>query len=548
MIARSVSFRAIRPRKPIEVGSSISSLKLGSTGFKLSIRANSQYNYNQPYNASFDQQQQQQNQQQHQQQKHHYYQLPPKTSTVSKIIRSLVIFGVLTGFSYYMWWPKHTFPSSVAKILRKGLWAESDRGDYDYKLALKYYLQALNHCNEIRLDPLSDEYTGIQLKIGEMFEILNMKSDAAFIYNEIATLYLAVLTAPKNSPESKRIRNVNHRRHLIKKDLRIALKLAVMNQDDPVLAKSILMTHLIIAQDEINRHPAYDSSLHKYIAKFDENSPSISSLHTIIDKDSIIVSQDKTSARFLKSPEPWEPFADEFFSSMDYLSVLCIGSGDIGMAIRVKLSNTEAMLMADQDLDKIILSQCNLGSLLYLQSGQFEDQEYKIKKRFANQCDIDYKKLLPRTLFKSQDASDDIDIKLNETITPEEKNEYKAILEGKQKSLNFALALYESVITFSKNLPQDVVKNNNNINETAALATYGLGVVNLNLRNYEAAERYLREARVRSKNCGYHELLENIETELKKVFKEQESSKLGLDESDKPSGMNIDVHLVSYNK
>ena len=108
-----------------------------------------------------------------------------------------------------MWWPKHTFPSSIAKFLRKGLWAESDRGEFDYQLALKYYLQALEHANEIGLDPLSDEYTGIQLKIGEMFERLNMLTDAAYIYNEIATLYLTVLTAPRDSQRDKELKIVN---------------------------------------------------------------------------------------------------------------------------------------------------------------------------------------------------------------------------------------------------------------------------------------------------------------------------------------------------
>ena len=59
-------------------------------------------------------------------------------------------------------------------------------------MALKYYLEALAKCDELGMDKLLDEYTGIQLKIGEMFERLNMMEDAAFIYNEIATLYLNV--------------------------------------------------------------------------------------------------------------------------------------------------------------------------------------------------------------------------------------------------------------------------------------------------------------------------------------------------------------------
>ena len=50
-----------------------------------------------------------------------------------------------------------------------------------------------------------------------MFERLNMLTDAAYIYNEIATLYLTVLTAPRDSPEGQRIKDRKHRRHLIQK-------------------------------------------------------------------------------------------------------------------------------------------------------------------------------------------------------------------------------------------------------------------------------------------------------------------------------------------
>ena len=63
-----------------------------------------------------------------------------KTSWVKKLFYVTAGLGVITGYAYYMWWPKHTFPSSIAKILRKGLWAESDKGEFDYQLALKHYL------------------------------------------------------------------------------------------------------------------------------------------------------------------------------------------------------------------------------------------------------------------------------------------------------------------------------------------------------------------------------------------------------------------------
>ena len=114
---------------------------------------------------------------------------PPKTPFYQKFLYFIAFGTISGGVAYYLWWPKHTFPSSVAKILRKGLHAESDKGDCDFQLALKYYIQALQECDSLEMDKLSDEYTGIQLKIAEMFERMHMFIVPAFIYNEFSLLY-----------------------------------------------------------------------------------------------------------------------------------------------------------------------------------------------------------------------------------------------------------------------------------------------------------------------------------------------------------------------
>ena len=80
-----------------------------------------------------------------------------------------------------------------------------------------------------------------------------------------------------------------------------------------------------------------------------------------------------------------------------------------------------------------------------------------------------------------------------------------------------------------QNLFHNFVKQHNEINETVALATYGLGVINLHLSHYEKAERLLRESRVRAKSCDYGTLLPMIEKELEKLFNEKSLTK---DEND----------------
>ncbi|KAI5961373.1 uncharacterized protein KGF55_003996 [Candida pseudojiufengensis] len=493
-----------------------------------SLRQYSQYNYNKTY-ANFNP--------------------PPKRSLFKKLLYTTLGLTFVTGCAYYIWWPKHTFPSSVAKILRKGLWAESDKGENDYQLALKYYLEALEHCQEIGMDPLSDEYTGIQLKIGEMFERLGMLSDASFIYNEIATLYLSVLTARKDQEQGpSRIKNRDHRRHLIQKDLRIAIKLVELNKNNPQFCKAILVTHLIIAQDEINKlmNPKENKlNLLNKVNQGDQTQEGQKGNFTAtLDKDRIIINDANGNevSQIKKTPEVWEPFNDEFFNAMDLLSAICISTGDLAMASKVKIAMTEAMLLADVEPGEMLLSQCNLGSLLYMQAEELEAQEISLKRKFSELSGIEFKVL-------NQDSiSDDTTNKLNEKITKEDQQIFNKILKTREVCLQLSIKSYESVLQFAKSIPQDVIKQNNQINETVALATYGLGVINLHLSNYDKAERLLRESRVRSKACDYEYLIPEIERELNKLFEEKKNIELtGFKNNDKNGSgvktIEMDIHL-----
>ncbi|ODV79941.1 uncharacterized protein CANTADRAFT_50751 [Suhomyces tanzawaensis NRRL Y-17324] len=464
---------------------------------------------------------------------HHQYQAPnqPRHSWLPRILASLVVLSAIGGYSFYMFWPHHTFPSSVAKILRKGLWAESDKGENDYQLALKHYLEALDECNNVGVDKLSDEYTGIQLKVGEMFERLNMLQDAAFVYNEIGTLYLTVLTAPADSPQHKRIRDRDHRRHLIQKDLRIAIKLVELNRNDPNLSKAILLTHLIIAQDEVNRQLKANGS--------PAGATPPNDYRATVENDSIVLTNNGVTTTIKKTPEVWEPFADEFFNAMDLLGAICIQIGDLAMASRVKISMTEAMLLADAEPHKILMSQCNLGSLLYLQADEFEAQEVALRRKFAESAGLQYEQVKTEDLLGQNKQAQEV---LEQGVSDEEKILYANTISSKNKCIQLATKSFESVLDFARGLPVDVANSNGNINQTVALATYGLGVVHLHLAEYEKAERLLRESRVRSKSCGYDELIGEIERELGKLFKEKKNLKEGKEGKDK-GPIQMDIHL-----
>lgn len=481
----------------------------------------------------------------------HFQNLQTRPSRFKRFLYFNLGLVAMTSFAYYMWWPKHTFPLSVAKILRKGLWAESDRGEKDYQLALKHYLDALQECDDLEMDPLCDEYTGVQLKIAEMYERLDMVDEAAFIYNEIATLYLSVLKADPNSPLGRRIKGIDHRAHLIQKDLRIALKLTQLNRLTTSLCKAILITHLLIAEDEVRRKlglPENSASLifgpessilNGGLLYLDpKKDPTAAAAAASATTGTTVTTVGSGSGKPLgndveatetavlqANPEAWEPFVDEYFNGLDMLTVLCLSMGDITTAARIGFSKDVQMMLADVPVDKRLLSMCNTASVLYCQADLFEAEEQKLRKSFAVAAGVDYDKLKAihdplQPISVSGTEAEDIRNQIALVVSPSEKREYEQIVASKDKLIEVAVTMYEAVIAGAKEVQGTPVVAE--IEKPAALATYGLGVVYLHLSQYDKAERLLREARVRSRKCGYDELIEEIERELKKVFSERE--------------------------
>lgn len=402
----------------------------------------------------------------------------------TKILLTVVGGISLIGFSaWWVYWPHHTFPKSVAKILRKALWAESEKGKKDYQTALKHYLEALAEADKNKLDVLSDEYTGIQLKVGEMYERLNMNQDALMVYSEIASAYVDGLTTPGKIPISKRP-------HIVQKDLRVVVKIVELNKSNPYASKMLLMTHFMIAQEEVAKRSKTVAGMIKDekdqilgdIAKV--NSDEVSYTNPIR-QDSFKIDGEQKVVILERNREAWEPFRDELFNARDLYVAICLATGDLQSAVRTKIATTEWMLSADCDPGEILMSQTNLGSLMYLQAEEFEAKESRAIQ---------------------QKVSEDI-------ISAERFN--------KQSCIDLALRCYESVLKFSKELPAQL-RRNENVEESIALSTYGLGVVKLHLGELEVAKNLLRESRLRAKGSGFNDLVSEAERELEKLSKEVE--------------------------
>jgi hypothetical protein len=271
-----------------------------------------------------------------------HFQPPPPLPPQGKVrpYRWVIIVGAamavsLFSFRYYT---QHNYPPEVAAKLRKGLRAELDgggQGEPDYKLALQYYLEALEEADLVGLHYLSDQYTGLQIKIAEMYEKLGMNEEARWLYRELGTSYVQALADGKSISASVRP-------HIIQRDLRIALKTAMYEATtNPNFAKMGLLVHFLLAQREVSER---DSEIAELI-NGEKNRTAIN-LTLPLDAES----------RNAKHVEAWQPFRDELFSARDMFVALCLATGDIGLALQTKLATTEWMTVAGSDIGDILMS------------------------------------------------------------------------------------------------------------------------------------------------------------------------------------------------
>ncbi|SCU90010.1 LANO_0D07250g1_1 [Lachancea nothofagi CBS 11611] len=426
-----------------------------------------------------------------------------KKDTWQKWMYSLGAFGALSFGIYYYYWPRHTFPNGVAKILRKALWEESDKKEHDYQSALKYYLEALDECDKLSMDPVSDEYTGIELKVAEMYERLNMDDNAHDLYLEMLYRYFDALHAPGRVPD-------NLRPHLIQKDLRILIKSLELNKDIQI-GKRNLLAHLLLAQEEVlSRSP----ELKKYFEKRKERAEklfqgksAVQSLNfeNFVTEDNIKLNEDSYMiVDMAKNSSAWEPFKEEFFTARDLYTAYCLSTKDINSALSCKLTTVEWMVMADMPPGQILLSQANLGSLLYLQAENFESKIHQLTlKREEPNGNLEDNTLIRalRQLHKNRDSC-----------------------------FEMASQCYESIIKFSKKNKKLRFNAKDLMDPSAsqaiALSIYGMGVINLHKRNLAKAERLLHDSIAMAEETGFQELLTEAHQELRKVALAKESDSI----------------------
>ncbi|ANZ73524.1 BA75_01012T0 [Komagataella pastoris] len=415
----------------------------------------------------------------------------------SRLFMASIASVIAGSVSWYYFWPHHTFSTPVAKILRKGLKAESDKGDFDYKSALESYKMGLRQAKEENIPEWSNEYTGIQLKIAQMMEYLHDYGSALLMYKQINSAYLTFLKS--DLAEDDAYPELS-KPYIILKNLRVSVKIA------RVLERSNQTENAL----KVLKHAMMLCSNYAIAKSAKAQGKDLKGVKLVIENNRILVNNNE-EIKVERNRENWSPFTFEFFNASDYYVSLCTAYGNLEEAIRERQRGLLFMVLAQVPGGDILLSQYNLGSLLYMKAEQLESLELK------------YRKDLPRRQEK-----------LERTVTT--KNNYlSAATECFETVREMATSLDQKQKKGSTNAVRTSGINENNsikskvlwfqvdqtTDDSIALSTYALGVIKLHGGMYKEAEDLLKETMRRASRTNYTELIQETQRELGKLEQER---------------------------
>lgn len=412
-------------------------------------------------------------------------------------VSTVSVISVTAGYYFYKS-PnfRGTYPREVVKDLKQAIWNESNKGKFNYKDAMKSYIETLKRYEaSTNVNKLDDEYTKIELKIAEMYEKSGMLEEANNVYLEILYRFFNALNTPGKVEEEQRP-------ELIRKDLRILIKSLELNKDVAV-GKRNLLAHLLLAQEEIlTKSPElkkfFDEKKERATKLNNGKSMELSEFKTYVNEDTIKTNEDGFLILDLtKNSSAWETFKEELFIARDLYTAYCLSSKDVASALSCKMTTVEWMVMADMPPGQILLAQANLGSILYLQ---------------AEKLDSDIHLINQRTQADPSLAEDEKVIKA-----------LRFLHKNRDNCLKMSDRCYSGIIDFAR-------RNNKlryhakdqldmSILQAIALSTYGKGILNLREGVLGKAERSLYEAVRLAREADFSELLKEAESELDKTMK-----------------------------
>lgn len=470
---------------------------------------------------------------------------PPRRRRWRRI--ALITFGLLAATLYAGWKyiTFHRYPAKVAQKLRQALYAEHKE---DFATALKYYIEALQEADktqgtEDEMSFISDEYTGIQLKIAEMFETLGMNTEALEVYREIGATFIHALHT-NAVPTDKRP-------DLIRRDLLVALKTAFLEPPSHAsISKMALLVHISMAQkDLVERHPQLKEIIEKDVIT-DPTYPKVGTLDSngkrvrppvaeprLMTIPSTFDPLTASSEEMQANAKMFEPYRDELFVARNLYSTLCLATGDAGTGIRTALTTTEWMSFSNCPLDQVLMSFHSVGAYLYIQGEYIESRNWQLRRALEKkkkESEKEEKGEEQNNTTTSGERSLESLIYLNsnepksKTSLKQQENRIEITDDIARLSFRDAKQIFNTILDTIKHIPSHI-RRQGEYDSLQALTIYSLGVIQLHDGNLDKAQDLLREARVRAKGCGYQDLVDRADIELATVSDYKKAKETGDD-------------------
>lgn len=412
-----------------------------------------------------------------------------RRSKFQKWVLSAGIISFITFNIWWVYWPHHTFPKPVAKILRKGLHSEIKKEGANFQTSLEYYLKALEECKAENMDPLSDEYTGIEIKIGEMYEKLHSYNDAASLYEGMLNRFFDELSNPTD--KSKKRKSL-----LLKRDLQLLIRFIEINKDTETNA-TLLIMHLLLAQREfLQDFPEIKNVLSKSELLNDQQLDwkNFKGLPFIgkskVDYQKHLNFKSKQDLKIKEHESKPCVFMKELLTARKLYTRYCLTQTNLLGALNSKITTLEWMLLTDSPLDEVLLAQAELGSIFYLNSEKFEGSLYTIDNQ-------PYEKLENLEFIRSK------------------------LQENQNACLQYSADCYRSIISFANENQYPKIATESEMDQrilkALSLAYYGAGVINLHKGRLKASKKELKRAIRISEMICFNELIKEAKRELKKA-------------------------------
>ena len=395
---------------------------------------------------------------------------------------------VLGTYGYWKYITHHNYPPTVADLLKEGLLATINGAGPrkpDYRKAFMKYVEALQEADRLRMDPTSDEYTGIQIIIASMYERLNLLPEAAAMYAEIGNTYLIALAKDK-IPHKQRDR-------IITRDLRVILMAATLMSTDPNTFKQaveLVRPHLVMATREAVKNSEELRSLFEEQMSF---SPDI---------------LDDVKAHRLPDTllsDSWGSYKHEIVAMRDLMTGIATASGEYMQALMVKTKTTEIMLTSGFSTGECMLSAANVASLLYLQSINLK-LNHNVNQN-ANQ-NSNHKDKFENNGFSSAHNNKS---NFDEIISRNSSTKSKA-----EEFLDLSEEFYTKIVDTIDSLNTN---RTDLIPEAYIMSLYGKGVIKASKGDYAQASELLNEAKLRARGSEMDKLLAACEGEIAKLDK-----------------------------